>query len=352
MKKISLIIFSRNDTEDALNLIKDMHDTVDEIVIIDQSDKKKHEMLFKEKKHSHLNKLKIFYCIALGDPAPLRHYGLSKCTGEWVLLLDTDERLSKPLKSDLRKIISNADCDGFAIRRLEHIKNYNNGSTWQIRLYKKAKVEYRGFTHEQALIHGNLCHLQKQDYYIDHFVDYNARPREYGSLEKFWNRLSYNAYNNLMLDFFYKVSLPKGGSDNLSFGAKLLKYTLSAYERLTLKKLDQELSYFDYFIFFWINSVAFNLKFHNFKGMIKAPMHAIRMANKIQTWKNEPDSDKIFRIAQVISEVGVIKYLKLDKEETIKKLINKYKNKEQGINLLIHLLKKRYKEYAKSNKVV
>ena len=352
MKKLSLIIFSRNDTDDALELIKDMHDTVDEIVIIDQSDKEKHELLFKEKKRSHLNKLKIFYCIALGDPAPLRHYGLSKCTGEWVLLLDTDERLSKPLKSDLKEIISNTNCDGFAIRRLEHIKNYKNGSTWQIRLYKRAKVEYRGFTHEQALIHGSLCHMERTDYYIDHFVDYNARPREYGAMEKFWNRMSYESYNNIMLDFFYKVSLPKGGSDNLSIMAKSIKYTMEAYERLTFKRLDQELSYFDYFIFFWINSVAFNLKFHNFMGVIKAPKHAMHMANKIQAWKNEPDSEEIFRIAQAINKVGIIKYLRLDREETIKKLISEYKDKKQGINLLIHLLKERYKRSAQRNKVI
>ena len=59
--KLSAIIFSRNDVEDALKLIKDIYSTFDEIVLIDQSDRHKHVYIISQKKKNNLKKLRVFY---------------------------------------------------------------------------------------------------------------------------------------------------------------------------------------------------------------------------------------------------------------------------------------------------
>jgi glycosyltransferase involved in cell wall biosynthesis len=44
--------------------------------------------------------------ISFGDQ---RKYGLSKCSNDWILMLDADERLSKALKGEIRDVLQNPD---------------------------------------------------------------------------------------------------------------------------------------------------------------------------------------------------------------------------------------------------
>ena len=118
MADFSLLIFSRNDIDEALGLIRDMYKVSQEIVILDGSDESEHARLVKEKKRQCLDKLKIHKVVALGYPDPLRMYGLSKCSNEWVFLIDTDERISSEFKSNIREILGRG-ADAFAIKRYE-----------------------------------------------------------------------------------------------------------------------------------------------------------------------------------------------------------------------------------------
>ncbi|MGC8981980.1 MAG: hypothetical protein ACP5JU_03470, partial [Minisyncoccia bacterium] len=73
---LSLLLFSRNDTKNALSLAESMLNAVDEVVIIDSSDEKEHnELVEKARKYSKIN---VFYALPLGYVEPLRSYGISK----------------------------------------------------------------------------------------------------------------------------------------------------------------------------------------------------------------------------------------------------------------------------------
>ena len=216
--QLSIIIFSRNDVEDAFELIKDVYSICNEVVVIDQSDDQKHKFLINKKKENNFKKLKIFYSIALGDPAPLRMWGLSKCSGNWVFLIDTDERLNEDLKRDIKKIINVKNVDGFAIKRFEKFNDRQKfiGFTWQIRLYRKNKAEYKGLTHELANINGTVERLQEK-YFMNHNINYNARPREYGKLDKFYFRMSYNTMNQEISENIYKFMLFKNKNNKFNY---------------------------------------------------------------------------------------------------------------------------------------
>ena len=111
--KLNLISFSRNDVNDVKSLINEMKDIVDEVVVVDSSDEKRHNQLLKFSKEN--KKVRIYYVVPLGYVEPLRMYALKKCRSNWVLLLDADERLNKPFKKNLRKIIKNAKCNAYSV---------------------------------------------------------------------------------------------------------------------------------------------------------------------------------------------------------------------------------------------
>ena len=103
MQRLSVLIFSRNDVDKALDLIQDLYKIASEIILMDSSNKEGKERLLKRKEKLELGKVRIFNVVALGYPDPLRMYALAKCKNEWVLLIDTDElymrydRLLEPL---------------------------------------------------------------------------------------------------------------------------------------------------------------------------------------------------------------------------------------------------------------
>ena len=116
--------------------------------------------------------------VATGFGEPSRQYGLNKCVNEWVLFLDTDERLNPAFKSDIRGIMEKADCKGFVIRRYEYEYTMEKLAwiSWQLRLYKRNSACYKGDLHEQATIDGKVNTLEPK-YYLRHLLHSASRRR-------------------------------------------------------------------------------------------------------------------------------------------------------------------------------
>ncbi|MHB1830733.1 MAG: hypothetical protein ACYCO0_05060, partial [Candidatus Micrarchaeaceae archaeon] len=68
-----------------------------------------------------LKKLMVFHVVALGYADPLRMYALKKCKNGWILMLDTDERISPELKASINELIGNARCSAFSMKRYEDV---------------------------------------------------------------------------------------------------------------------------------------------------------------------------------------------------------------------------------------
>ena len=345
------MIFSRNDTKNAIDLANSLYSTANEIVIIDSSDKTEHEALSKEAKKIGI---KVYHTIPFGYVEPLRPYGLSKCKNEWILYLDTDERLNDEFAKSINEMIANSKCDAIAIKRYEEASPNGHTAffTWQIRLFKKSKVSFKGIIHEQPAVHGKLCTLGDA-YYIEHRTDLMHHAANNYNKMLVFEMLSYADYNAIVLDYVRKFF----ALDTQTIKAKLLlgfaSLLLNAYELVLLKKKDQELAPRDYLFFYFLRTLAYS-----FRQRRLGSLAAIWKGQKQYLAYLEDERAKLakayrltrkdlFEISKILNRQGVIKYLGLDKPENVDMLSKKYDGTAKGIDFTIRLIIEKYKAMKK-----
>jgi hypothetical protein len=358
---LSLLTFSKNDIEDVLGLSKSLMDVCDQIVIIDSSNPKMHnELLNKTKAYKNIE---VYYTLPLGYADPLRMYGLSKCKNEWILYLDTDERINNEFAKDIKNIIKKDkdSNDAFAIKRYEEMKNETEKTspmfTWQIRLFKKDKVNFKGILHEQAEVNGRLNMLDNK-YYIAHMEALRHQGRNYGKMSIF-EVFSYNDLNKVMKDYIRKAFALDEGTLKARMLYKITNVFLKTYEKLTFKKMDNEISRKDYLYFYFIRSCMFMFRQHKFYSLLRVWKDQKNYLEYLEK-EREAVADKykikridIFHISKIINEIGIIKYLGFDKLENIDKLTKNYQKniiKDKGIDLLIGLIVEKYRSNKKTQK--
>jgi glycosyltransferase involved in cell wall biosynthesis len=92
-----------------------------------------------------------------------REYGMTKCSGEWILILDQDEYVTDELRKKLKEIFQNTEkyssFNAGWIRRIEHFwgKRINHGNynpSFQPRLARKGKCRWTGFAHTWMEVEG------------------------------------------------------------------------------------------------------------------------------------------------------------------------------------------------------
>ncbi len=167
MKIISAIVVAKNEE----NMIKECLESLsfcNEIVVIDNGSND--ETLEISKKMG----AKVFE-FKIQDFSKLRTFGLEKVTGEWILYVDADERVSPKLKEEIQsKVLSgkyNRDVAAFRIKR----KNFYFGSSkkneWPYvekieRLFKKKSLAgWSGKLHESPIIDGRIG---ETEYFLTH----------------------------------------------------------------------------------------------------------------------------------------------------------------------------------------
>lgn len=358
MQKVSVLIFSRNDLGNLLDLIESVYTTADEIVLIDSSDWKTRQRLLREKEKGGLNKVRIFYVVPMGYPDPLRAYGLSKCRNRWVLLVDTDERISEKLREELKMIIGIDSANAFAIKRYENFVGDGKPSifTWQIRLFRKDRVEFKGLLHEQPIVRGALEKLEDRECFMTHVRleppydrrNRSAGDRPYNEMEKF-NRFSYKTYRKRVLGYLYRVSSSDSRKAKERALGKAADFLLKTYQGLARKEDSQEISNLDYRIFYLLTDVGYLFKRRDIRRMLDIITMENDRWDRVKKWKAEKDSREVFSISNIINEMGIIKFLRLDKEGVIKSINRRYRKGPRGIALLLRLLKERYEEVAVDN---
>ena len=164
VSKISGIIIARNE-EKMIGEALDSLSFCDEIIVIDNGSTDKTQEIA-EKKGAKI------YELQTNDFSQLRNFGLSKAEGDWVLYLDSDERIDDDLKNSIKKTVSeDSKFSAFTLKR----KNYYFGNhEWpQIekmeRLFKKEKLTcWKGKLHESPVITGEVGNLK--DGFILHFT--------------------------------------------------------------------------------------------------------------------------------------------------------------------------------------
>lgn len=321
-----------------------MYGIVDQVVVIDSSTNAEYNRVIRSTKR--MSKVGVHWAVALGYPDPLRMWALKKCRNDWVLLMDTDERLNDELRNKLKSIISKPEYDAFAIKRYEEVERgqrQSNFFTWQIRLFRKRKTRFRGILHEQPIIDGRVGRLD-DGFAIEHRVEHrHPTSQEYYKLNRVFDRLSYATYNEKMLEYVSKLMMPEGAKiKDIAIGRFVWGW-LTLYEKITLKKPQEEVANRDYYFFVVLRNLVYALKQHGVLGVPAAFRGTKDYIRTLNEWKDEPDSQMLFEISKEVNGRGVIKYLGLDRDSVVRQLSARYKNKKGGVDLLMSLLKEKYK---------
>ncbi len=100
------------------------------------------------------------------DFSSQKNYAISKTTGEWVLLLDADEKLSEGLGREVLAVTADPSSkDGYYLKRHNILfggpmRFGSNADDWQLRLIRRQKGVFEGNVHERIVLNGQAGRLK------------------------------------------------------------------------------------------------------------------------------------------------------------------------------------------------
>ena len=214
MTRISGIIITKN----AENIIADCLDSLsfcDEIVVIDNSSSDR------TKEISAKMGAKVFEHES-SDFSDMRNFGLKKSSGEWIVYVDADERVTKELAAAIKNKTAHENFSAFKVKR----KNFYFGvHEWPYiehleRVFKKDKLEgWYGRLHESPKVKGSIGTL---DGYLYHYTHRNltlmvSKTIEWSKIEAELRyksghpKMSWWRFPRVMLTAFFDSYIRQGG---------------------------------------------------------------------------------------------------------------------------------------------
>ncbi len=162
-------------------------------------------------------KTKVFSRKLNGDFAGQRNFGMEKASGEWVLFVDSDERISEELKDEILKHIRQVQCkqvqndpsassgpSAFSLRRRDFLfgkwlRFGESGKIRLIRLVKKGAGEWKRAVHEKWETDRQIGELKNPLLHYPH-----------QTIDEFLKEI--NFYTDLNAKYLYeKISHKRGG---------------------------------------------------------------------------------------------------------------------------------------------
>lgn len=175
MNKISAVVLTKNVENKIEKCLKNL-DFVDEIIVVDDSEDKTSEIAEK------YPKVKVFKR-KFDNYSSQRNFGIEKATSEWILMIDSDEKVENGFASFVKEAVLKNQASAFKFPRknivfgrwIEHAGWYPD---YQTRLFKKGKAKYQRLVHEKLEIEGETKELNV------HIIHYN-----YDSISQFLDKL-------------------------------------------------------------------------------------------------------------------------------------------------------------------
>ena len=122
--------------------------------------------------------------------AAQKNFGIQKASGDWVLLLDADERVTEALKEEILETLAAPSADGYAFPRQNRIfgrwmKHGANTGDVQLRLVKRSEARFYGRVHERVRLKGKIKKMKNPllHYTTDTISDYMKKLNAYTDLE-------------------------------------------------------------------------------------------------------------------------------------------------------------------------
>lgn len=191
--KISVVISAYNEEkmiEDCLSSVKDL---AGEIILVDNTSSDKTAIIakkFTDKIYKRVN-----------NPVMLninKNFGITKATGNWILVLDADERVTPELSAEIINEIKTSKCSAYEFPRKNIIfGKWIQHSIWwpdySLRLFKKGTGRFaQKHVHERLTVKGEIARLQNPLLHIN-----------YQTVSQFINKLN-RTYTESEVDNFIK----------------------------------------------------------------------------------------------------------------------------------------------------
>lgn len=99
------------------------------------------------------------------DFSSQKNFAIAQSSGDWVLLVDADERISEPLAKEIQKTLQAPKADGYYLLRHNRIfgrwmRFGANALDYQLRLVRREKAVFEGLVHERIRELGRTARLK------------------------------------------------------------------------------------------------------------------------------------------------------------------------------------------------
>jgi len=218
--KISVNIIARNEEKKIADCLISARLLADEIVLLDM------ESTDKTVKIGQKYADKIYSHPQVGYVEPARKFGIKKCRGDWIFILDADERITPKLALEIKEKIENvgSNVGAFAIPR----KNFNfgvwlrHGGWWpdyQVRLIRKNSfIDWPKAIHSFPTIRGKTEKLKNPFNHlainsIEEMVERTIRysQKEANLLAQTGKKVNVITFLRKMAGEFYRRGIKKRG---------------------------------------------------------------------------------------------------------------------------------------------
>ena len=242
MNNVTAIILARNEEQHIEECIKSIQ-CANEILVIDDGSTDQTVSLAEQLS------AKVIHHALNGDWAQQRRFGISQSSCEWILFIDSDERISSELNDEIRQVVQRREKKAYWLSR-HNIFRHNSATHGSmrpdkvLRLMPKEGATVAGFVHEtfispfpQETLKGKLFH-----YTYDNWTQYFNKFNKYTSVaaEKYYEQGKYCSFwKDIILRpqwaFFKIYILQKGFLDGkIGFILSLYHYmyTVTKYVKL------------------------------------------------------------------------------------------------------------------------
>lgn len=321
---ISAVIYTKDNPNRVVNLVKHLDGYVEEIVVIDSSSPENYARL----KNQIGDVAKLYNFPPLGYADPFHKLGASLVNNNWILHLDDDEIPSPNLLNFLKNEFKPDDeISAFLLPRLEDKRNFIG---YQPRLYNRKKMIFTGIVHWVVIPINDIKPLDKDKLLFHHEQFSFKKWKIYALLD------SYAIGYKILWIMKNKIWHPVGNKrPNL---AKIFS-KLAGMQFLIGKKIGWFLAVTEYLI----ACAAYALK----NGKIKFRILKLKYFFLIFTNILKDFNRKIVVWENLFKAGSLNDYLGLNRLEDFEKLRNKDK---KGLDLLISLIEEKAEVLENENK--